>query len=188
MCLSLLGTWSGEPWDPKVSNLAQVAHSILFLIFVDEPLLNEPGYGVKRDETTMTKVRQHCKKLQVATLEYAYLDHFRSAGIVTAKSTMNTTSHARAVFLREYLLPWLCAAWKNRGEAAVERMICQVENESNKTQTDSSSGQEVFINVTSKFTSCPWYNNAAELAARLRQMRAEVQEAVQTFEASLARR
>jgi ubiquitin-protein ligase len=48
ICLSLLGTWQGEPWDPKVSNLNQALSSILFLIFTDEPYYNEPGYDSYR--------------------------------------------------------------------------------------------------------------------------------------------
>lgn len=43
VCLSLLGTWEGERWNPSVSNLTQLFNSILFLIFVDEPWFNEPG-------------------------------------------------------------------------------------------------------------------------------------------------
>lgn len=45
VCLSLLGTWSGEPWNPDVSNLTQVFNSILFLIFIEKPYFNEPGKG-----------------------------------------------------------------------------------------------------------------------------------------------
>ena len=49
VCLSLLGTWPGEPWNPKVSNLLQVCNSILFLIFVEKPYFNEPGYATSED-------------------------------------------------------------------------------------------------------------------------------------------
>jgi ubiquitin-protein ligase len=48
ICLSLLGTWQGEPWDPKASNFNQALSSILFLIFTDEPYYNEPGYESQR--------------------------------------------------------------------------------------------------------------------------------------------
>ena len=44
VCLSLLGTWAGEKWNPEVSSLSQVINSILFLIFVEQPYFNEPGY------------------------------------------------------------------------------------------------------------------------------------------------
>eukprot|EP01039_Chlorochromonas_danica_P004311 gene4311-4732_t len=45
VCLSLLGTWAGEPWNPKTSNMTQVLKSILYLIFTEEPFYNEPGYN-----------------------------------------------------------------------------------------------------------------------------------------------
>lgn len=44
VCLSLLGTWSGEQWDKRTSTLLQVLLSIQSLIFVEEPYFNEPGY------------------------------------------------------------------------------------------------------------------------------------------------
>ena len=44
VCLSLLGTWSGEPWMPQKSTLLQVLVSILAMIFVSKPYFNEPGY------------------------------------------------------------------------------------------------------------------------------------------------
>lgn len=48
VCLSLLGTWSGEKWQPGFSNMTQVLTSILYLIFTDEPYFNEPGYENSR--------------------------------------------------------------------------------------------------------------------------------------------
>ena len=47
VCLSLLGTWSGqegEKWNPKTSTFLQVLISIQSLILVDLPYFNEPGY------------------------------------------------------------------------------------------------------------------------------------------------
>jgi ubiquitin-protein ligase len=47
VCLSLLGTWSGqkgESWIPDFSTFFQVIISIQSLILVDEPYFNEPGY------------------------------------------------------------------------------------------------------------------------------------------------
>mmetsp|Transcript_8461 Transcript_8461/g.14355 ORF Transcript_8461/g.14355 Transcript_8461/m.14355 type:complete len:544 (+) Transcript_8461:100-1731(+) len=41
VCLSLLGTWAGEKWDPQVSNINQVLQSICYLIFVEEPYFSE---------------------------------------------------------------------------------------------------------------------------------------------------
>ncbi len=47
VCLSLLGTWSGEKgesWIPEISTFFQVIISIQSLILVEEPYFNEPGY------------------------------------------------------------------------------------------------------------------------------------------------
>jgi len=47
VCLSLLGTWSGEAgenWNPQSSNILQVLISIQGLVLVEEPFYNEPGF------------------------------------------------------------------------------------------------------------------------------------------------
>jgi len=47
VCLSLLGTWSGqagESWNPKNSTFLQILVSIQSLILVEQPFFNEPGY------------------------------------------------------------------------------------------------------------------------------------------------
>ncbi|KAL5117759.1 hypothetical protein ACEQ8H_004369 [Pleosporales sp. CAS-2024a] len=43
VCLSLLGTWQGEPWVPGESTLLQVLISIQAMILCEEPWYNEPG-------------------------------------------------------------------------------------------------------------------------------------------------
>jgi len=42
VCLSILGTWAGEPWTPMMT-LMTIAQTIL-MILDDTPLRNEPGY------------------------------------------------------------------------------------------------------------------------------------------------
>lgn len=47
VCLSLLGTWSGqlgEKWNSEMSTFLQVIISIQSLIMVEDPYFNEPGY------------------------------------------------------------------------------------------------------------------------------------------------
>lgn len=47
VCLSLLGTWSGdqgETWNPQISTFLQVLISIQSLIMVENPYFNEPSY------------------------------------------------------------------------------------------------------------------------------------------------
>lgn len=43
VCLSLLGTWQGEPWKPGESTLLQVVISLQAMILCEEPWYNEPG-------------------------------------------------------------------------------------------------------------------------------------------------
>ena len=50
VCLSLLGTWSGEAgekWNSKTSSFLQVLVSIQSLILVEQPYFNEPGFQRK---------------------------------------------------------------------------------------------------------------------------------------------
>lgn len=81
VCLSLLGTWSGEPWNPKKSNITQVLKSILFLIFVEEPFYNEPGYtrpaNLPSGSMTHDSLNYNLRVMK-SSLEYAILDHFRT--------------------------------------------------------------------------------------------------------------
>ncbi|KAF9869866.1 ubiquitin-conjugating enzyme [Colletotrichum karsti] len=46
VCLSLLGTWDGEPWIPVKSTLLQVLVSIQAMVFCPRPWFNEPGSDV----------------------------------------------------------------------------------------------------------------------------------------------
>ncbi|CAA7410204.1 unnamed protein product [Spirodela intermedia] len=51
VCLSLLGTWSGEgceKWNPKTSTMLQVLVSIQALVLNANPYFNEPGYELSK--------------------------------------------------------------------------------------------------------------------------------------------
>jgi baculoviral IAP repeat-containing protein 6 len=80
VCLSLLGTWSGEPWNPKESNLTQVLKSILYLIFVEEPYYNEPGYvrPIYRPNTVDRPSINYSVAVMKNTLQYAAMYHLQS--------------------------------------------------------------------------------------------------------------
>lgn len=72
VCLSLLGTWAGEPWNPEISNLTQLFISILAMIFVDDPYFNEPGYQTTRGtEEGDKKSKEYNKNIKYNTLHYA---------------------------------------------------------------------------------------------------------------------
>ena len=79
VCLSLLGTWPGEPWNPRVSNLLQVCNSILFLIFVDKPYFNEPGYAPSEGTPSGDQASlEYNRVIQKATVKFAMVDMVRS--------------------------------------------------------------------------------------------------------------
>jgi len=79
VCLSLLGTWSGnsqgEMWNPKLSSFLQVAISIQSLIFVPEPYYNEPGWerymGTKDGDR---RSRDYNKVIERGTVAYAIIE------------------------------------------------------------------------------------------------------------------
>ena len=72
ICLSLLGTWSGEKWNPSVSNLYQLFVSILGLIFVEDPYYNEPGYqSEKGTEKGLEKSNKYNDNIRYYTVKYA---------------------------------------------------------------------------------------------------------------------
>jgi ubiquitin-protein ligase len=76
VCLSLLGTWSGERWDPKISNLNQVLQSISFLILVPEPFYNEPGFEQQQGTSQGdTESRQYSANIRIQTIRHAVLGH-----------------------------------------------------------------------------------------------------------------
>jgi len=75
VCLSLLGTWSGqvtESWIPDQSTILQVLISIQSLIFVDDPYYNEPGYQTRSRIEASIKYNEN---IQVNNIRYAIIDN-----------------------------------------------------------------------------------------------------------------
>lgn len=79
VCLSLLGTWSGEPWDPRASNVTQVLASVLYLIFVEEPYYNEPGYHRPAAGQRDVAAERYGAAVLQNTLRVAALGHLAAA-------------------------------------------------------------------------------------------------------------
>lgn len=78
VCLSLLGTWSGqenEKWNPKTSTFIQVIVSIQSLILVEQPYFNEPGFERYINTPEGKKLSDSYNiPLQIATIKYAIND------------------------------------------------------------------------------------------------------------------
>ena len=82
VCLSLLGTWSGqegEKWNPNNSTFLQVLVSIQSLIFVENPYFNEPGYE-KNMHTAAGKQssNDYSENLQIETIRWAINDMIKN--------------------------------------------------------------------------------------------------------------
>jgi ubiquitin-protein ligase len=82
VCLSLLGTWSGqgaENWDPTYSTFLQLCVSMLAQIFIEQPYFNEPGY-VSQMNTPLGKKKsdQYNAGVRNATIKFAMLDQLEN--------------------------------------------------------------------------------------------------------------
>ncbi|RMZ11791.1 hypothetical protein D0860_03241 [Hortaea werneckii] len=71
VCLSLLGTWSGEPWKAGQSTILQVLVSIQAMIFCDEPWCNEPG---RENQAETLQSQEYSRGLRPHTIKAAMLD------------------------------------------------------------------------------------------------------------------
>ncbi|KAI6886565.1 hypothetical protein KC334_g15627, partial [Hortaea werneckii] len=71
VCLSLLGTWSGEPWKAGQSTILQILVSIQAMIFCDEPWCNEPG---RENQAETLQSKEYSRGLRPHTIKAAMLD------------------------------------------------------------------------------------------------------------------
>ncbi|KAK0356573.1 glycylpeptide N-tetradecanoyltransferase [Friedmanniomyces endolithicus] len=79
VCLSLLGTWHGEPWRPGKSTILQVLVSIQAMIFCDEPHCNEPH--LESDHGSEAS-RAYNRNVYAMTVQHAMLEWL---GVQTAR-------------------------------------------------------------------------------------------------------
>jgi ubiquitin-protein ligase len=73
VCLSLLGTWSGEPWNPGESTLLQVLISIQAMILCEEPWYNEPGREAGYTSSPKGPSAMYNRKIREHTIRTAIL-------------------------------------------------------------------------------------------------------------------
>lgn len=120
MCLSLLGTWQGgkgEGWDPAASSALQVLVSIQSLIFVAQPVFNEPGHerqmGTPQGEAMN---RSYNNVIRDATVRYAMLEQLRKPRPEFAEVVRAHFSLRRAAILAE------CGDWARSGSLSARLM------------------------------------------------------------------
>ena len=68
VCLSLLGTWDGQPWLPASSTLLQIFVSIQGMILCEKPWYNEPGREMSVSDSASNRYNS---SLQKHTIQYA---------------------------------------------------------------------------------------------------------------------
>ncbi|XXG99554.1 hypothetical protein Hte_005893 [Hypoxylon texense] len=73
ICLSLLGTWAGEPWRANQSTILQVLVSIQSMIFCEHPWYNEPGRENSDGKTGKTQSARYNNEVRNWTLRHALL-------------------------------------------------------------------------------------------------------------------
>lgn len=131
VCLSLLGTWQGEKWDPNISSLTQVINSILFLIFVEDPFFNEPGYEVDRGtERGNYMSREYNANIRIQTLRFGYLEHLKSP---------------QAPFC-DWVVPKLKHNWQSKGKRVAQSWLSELDNvQSTPPQHVRSSGSLISV-------------------------------------------
>ncbi|KAF2643386.1 hypothetical protein P280DRAFT_539388 [Massarina eburnea CBS 473.64] len=74
VCLSLLGTYPGEPWRPGKSTILQVLISIQAMIFCENPLRNDPSHEAIDDQSNQI----YNQIVHVYTAKLALLDWARN--------------------------------------------------------------------------------------------------------------
>lgn len=96
VCLSLLGTWSGEPWRPEHSTLLQVLVSIQSMILCEEPWYNEPGRETSQSQSQSTRYNN---EVRAWTLQYAIYPWVSAIHAFTAhpEQTQQTSSAWRVI-------------------------------------------------------------------------------------------
>ncbi|KAI1407694.1 hypothetical protein F5Y13DRAFT_124814 [Hypoxylon sp. FL1857] len=89
ICLSLLGTWSGEPWRANQSTLLQVLVSIQSMILCEQPWYNEPGREHCED---MTQSAKYNNDVRAWTMKYALLPWINATGTQDTDQDANTAA------------------------------------------------------------------------------------------------
>lgn len=70
VCLSIINTWEGDGWRPE-NTIRSILLSILGLVLLNNPLVNEPGYNEYNN--TNKKYKLYNNYVRYATCKYAIL-------------------------------------------------------------------------------------------------------------------
>lgn len=111
VCLSLLGTWSGqqgEKWNSEMSTFLQVIISIQSLIMVEEPYFNEPGYEkAMHTETGKKRAFDYKNQIRYDNLRVAILNQIKNPPQGFEEFTINHFKQKKEEILK------VAEEWKN---------------------------------------------------------------------------
>ncbi|KAJ2903840.1 putative ubiquitin conjugating enzyme family protein [Zalerion maritima] len=74
ICLSLLGTWEGQPWIPATSTILQILVSIQAMVLCEEPWYNEPGREHRKDHKSSKKYNESTQQGTMACAMRPWLE------------------------------------------------------------------------------------------------------------------
>lgn len=134
VCLSILGTWSGPGWTPIMS-IRTVILSLLGLVFVDNPIKNEPSYeNVKINDSRAISAINY---VRFNTINYACLGFINNE----TNAPQKFVEIARTIFIQKYdkILKTIEIIDKNKGLVSLFNQIkiedIHVVKLKNKTQS-----------------------------------------------------
>jgi ubiquitin-protein ligase len=106
VCLSLLGTWSGPSWDPKVSTLLQVLISIQSLVMVPDPYFNEPSYETSmRSPQGKAASEQYNSDIHKHTAQFAIAEQIAKPSYFFS-NVIRSHFKIKSGLVRDQLLSW----------------------------------------------------------------------------------
>ncbi|KAI1377037.1 hypothetical protein F4677DRAFT_65243 [Hypoxylon crocopeplum] len=95
ICLSLLGTWSGEPWRADQSTILQVLVSIQSLVLCEQPWYNEPG---REESENKAQSAKYSNDVRSWTLQYAVLPWIDSIDVNNTSQEAATNTSATSLW------------------------------------------------------------------------------------------
>ncbi|KAI2470812.1 hypothetical protein F4781DRAFT_158799 [Annulohypoxylon bovei var. microspora] len=95
ICLSLLGTWSGEPWRASQSTILQVLVSIQSMILCEQPWYNEPGREEAENKVQSTRYNN---EVRTWTMKYAIMPWINAVGTKGANQEGDAAAEATSIW------------------------------------------------------------------------------------------
>ena len=134
MCLSLLGTWSGdqgERWHAKTSTLLQVLMSIQALILVPDPFFNEPGYEKTRGTVEGDRQsRLYNEAIREGAVKYAMIGQLKATNLPELRDTILAHFRLRRAVILEQVKGWASDSGNSsRHSANMQTLVKELETQ-----------------------------------------------------------